>query len=245
MYTGQLAATDTLERIFERFNIDHPQDFTGHSLSVSDVVTLNRDGAETAHYVDSFGFQEVPQFLQQQLTQDFDVRQTAERLQKIHDNVMQADPNKTMGIAAYNVALKRLDRLNAEIPDNQPQMKALISHAAESADLSTLKERMTAAMQEVSPIMATEMSDEQNYNMIDGIPNNHPSVSELEEKAQAGEPISLYDLANAIKAERSGADRGSGEKPSIREQLKAGVEQSRREQPEPERKRDKSPEMEV
>lgn len=63
-YTAPLESGMSLEGIFERFNLDRPADFTGHSLSVSDVVVLHQDGQDTAHYVDSFGYKEVPEFLQ-------------------------------------------------------------------------------------------------------------------------------------------------------------------------------------
>lgn len=53
----------TLEDIYTRFNIDIPEDYTGRSLSLSDVVVLHQDGDVSAHYVDSVGFREVPQFL--------------------------------------------------------------------------------------------------------------------------------------------------------------------------------------
>lgn len=66
IYTAPLSGGDTLEGIYTRFNIDHPEDFTGHSLSVSDVVVLHQGGSDRAYYVDSFGFSEVPQFLEQQ-----------------------------------------------------------------------------------------------------------------------------------------------------------------------------------
>lgn len=49
---------------YTRFNIERPEDFTGHSLSVSDVVVIRQNGQETAHYCDSFGFSEVPEFLE-------------------------------------------------------------------------------------------------------------------------------------------------------------------------------------
>ena len=62
-YTAPLAPETTLEDIYTRFNIERPADFTGHSLSVSDVVVLHRDGKDTAHYVDSIGFDDVPEFL--------------------------------------------------------------------------------------------------------------------------------------------------------------------------------------
>lgn len=66
IYTAPLQKSETLEGIYTRFNIDHPEDFKGHSLSVSDVVVLHQDGGDRAFYVDSFGFSEVPQFLEQQ-----------------------------------------------------------------------------------------------------------------------------------------------------------------------------------
>lgn len=72
VYSAPLADGESLEDIYRRFNIDHPADFTGHSLSVSDIVVLRHGDTETAHYCDSFGFTEVPEFLQQQ-------EQTAEK----------------------------------------------------------------------------------------------------------------------------------------------------------------------
>ena len=54
---------EVLEELFQMFNLSRPQDFEGHSLSVSDVITLNQDGKISAHYVDSIGFKELPGFL--------------------------------------------------------------------------------------------------------------------------------------------------------------------------------------
>ena len=68
VYSAPFADGESLEDIYRRFNIDHPADFTGHSLSVSDIVVLRNGDTETAHYCDSFGFTEVPEFLQQEQT---------------------------------------------------------------------------------------------------------------------------------------------------------------------------------
>ena len=65
IYTATLAPGTSLEDIFTRFNIDRPADFKGHSLSVSDVVVLHQAGQDAAHYVDSIGYQEVPEFLRE------------------------------------------------------------------------------------------------------------------------------------------------------------------------------------
>lgn len=55
--------TELLEGLYQKFNIDHPSDFTGHSLSVSDIVALRVNGVVSSHYVDSFGFKELPEFI--------------------------------------------------------------------------------------------------------------------------------------------------------------------------------------
>ena len=140
IYTAELAPGTSLEDIYTRFNIDHPKDFKGHSLSVSDVVVLHQNGQDTAHYVDNSGYRQVPEFLQ--------------------------PPEKE------------------------------------------------------NPLKHVEDTIEQNDNHFDGIINNTPSVDELEKKAKSGEQISLTDLADAIKAEKTHG-KGKEEKPSIRAQLKA------------------------
>ena len=72
VYTAELTPGTSLEDIYTRFNIDRPEDFKGHSLSVSDIVLFHQNGENTAHYVDSIGFTQVPEFLreQKQLTPD-------------------------------------------------------------------------------------------------------------------------------------------------------------------------------
>lgn len=64
VYTGKLPAGKTLDDIFTEFNINRPADFTGHSLSVSDIIAIKEDFGITAHYVDSFGFENLPEFAQ-------------------------------------------------------------------------------------------------------------------------------------------------------------------------------------
>jgi len=69
VYTGELSDIDgqaqgeKLNAIFEKFNIDHPADYRGHSLSVSDIVVLHENGENSTHFVDSFGFTELPDFV--------------------------------------------------------------------------------------------------------------------------------------------------------------------------------------
>lgn len=61
-YKEEWKPGETLETIYERFNIHRPEDFTGHSLSVSDVVVLESETEKKAFYVDSFGFSELKDF---------------------------------------------------------------------------------------------------------------------------------------------------------------------------------------
>ncbi len=71
VYVGDLSELQrrtqsaTLEAVYEKFNIDHPADYKGHSLSVSDIVVLHEDGKNSAHFVDSFGFTGIPDFMRE------------------------------------------------------------------------------------------------------------------------------------------------------------------------------------
>ena len=63
VYSGMMGEGDSLDSIYEKFNMERPEDFKGHSLSVSDIVVIHEDGKNTAYFVDSFGFQEIQDFL--------------------------------------------------------------------------------------------------------------------------------------------------------------------------------------
>ena len=83
IYIADLAPGTSLEDIYTRFNVDHPKDFKGHSLSVSDVVLLHQNGQDTAHYVDSIGYKEVPEFW----------KQPENPLKHVEDTIEQNDNN--------------------------------------------------------------------------------------------------------------------------------------------------------
>ena len=86
VYAAQLSPGETLEDIYTRFNIDHPEDFKGHSLSVSDVVVLHEKGSDSAYYVDSIGFKELPDFFggtrQQEAKRDGSLREQLDDAKK-------------------------------------------------------------------------------------------------------------------------------------------------------------------
>ena len=70
VYTGILSPQATLDDIYTVFNVCHPDDFKGHSLSVSDVVVLYRNKVCEAYFVDSIGFQPVPGFFPEEVVED-------------------------------------------------------------------------------------------------------------------------------------------------------------------------------
>ena len=212
VYTAPLAPETSLEDIYTRFNIDHPKDFKGHSLSVSDVVVLHQDGQDTAHYVDSFGYKSVPEFLQEQKQLTPDELETGETIKTPRGTFYVTDMSREQMEAAGYGFHHQSDDGKYLVMGNGTRAFAI---AAEQA-------------QRENPLKAAEQTTEQNENMIDEIINNTPSVDELEAKVKAGETISLVDLANAVKADK---ERGKGKqekKPSIRAQLKADKEKAQK-----------------
>ena len=210
VYSAPLAPETSLEDIYTRFNIDHPKDFKGHSLSVSDVVVLHQDGQDAAHFVDSVGFREVPEFLQEQKQLTPDDLETGETVKT---------PRGTFHVTA--MSREQMEAAGYGFHHQSDDGKYLIMGNGTRAFA-------IAAEQWENPLKATEQTTEQNENMIDGIINNTPSVDELEAKVKAGETISLVDLANAVKADK---ERGKGKpekKPSIRAQLKADKEKAQK-----------------
>ena len=213
VYSAPLAPETSLEDIYTRFNIDHPKDFKGHSLSVSDVVVLHQDGQDAAHFVDSVGFREVPEFLQEQKQLTPDDLETGETVKTprgtFHVTAMSREQIEAAGYGFHHQS----DDGKYLIMGNGTRAFAV---AAEQA-------------QRDNPLKTAEQTIEQNGNMIDGIINNTPTVDELEAKVKAGEQISLVDLANAVKADK---ERGKGakpeKKPSIQAQLRADKEKAQK-----------------
>ena len=101
VYSAELTPGTSLEDIYTRFNIDHPKDFKGHSLSVSDVVVLHQNGQDTAHYVDSFGYKKVPEFLQPE-----NYLKTAEQTTEQNYNMIDGQINNTPTVAELEAKVK-------------------------------------------------------------------------------------------------------------------------------------------
>ena len=213
VYTAPLAPETSLEDIYTRFNIDHPKDFKGHSLSVSDVVVLHQNGQDAAHFVDSVGFREVPEFLQEQKQLTPDDLETGETVKTprgtFHVTAMSREQIETAGYGFHHQS----DDGKYLIMGNGTRAFAVAAEQPEKEN----------------PLKYVEDTVEQNDNSFDGIINNTPTVDELEAKVKAGETISLVDLANAVKADRErGKEAKPEKKPSIRAQLRADKEKAQK-----------------
>ena len=212
VYSAPLAPETSLEDIYTRFNIDHPKDFKGHSLSVSDVVVLHQNGQDTAHYVDSFGYKEVPEFLQEQKQLTPDELTTGEKIRT---------PRGSFSVTA--MSREQIEAAGYGFHHQSDDGKYLIMGNGTRAFAIA-----TEQAQRENPLKAAEQTTEQNENMIDGQINNTPTVDELEAKVKAGETISLVDLANAVKAEKPRGKEKPEKKPSIRAQLRADKEKAQK-----------------
>jgi len=231
-YSAPLDKDTALKDIFFTFNMDRPEDFTGHSLSVSDVVVMNRDGKETAFYVDGGGkgFQELPDFLTpKEPTREtpapaVNLHTVADYMQKLNDGLQAVKPDSSMSVGAYNATIKRLEQANERIPGGHPQLKALITHAAQSPDFNTLKERMQTMKTEfiqhystaVQMTIDTSGKAEPKTPPAAPVRQNEPApapkapaqgenVAAIEAKVKAGETINLSDLSDAIKKDKAAA----------------------------------------
>ncbi|MCH3972380.1 MAG: YodL domain-containing protein [Oscillospiraceae bacterium] len=63
VYTAELAAGETLDALYARLNLDTPEDFKVRPIGIGDVITVERGGEKQAFFLDTDGFQEVPEFL--------------------------------------------------------------------------------------------------------------------------------------------------------------------------------------
>ena len=229
IYSAPLDKDITLDEIYRRFNMEHPADYKGHSLSMGDIVVFRQDGKQTAYYVDEGAdYRQVPEFFAQpekQLTPDECM--TGEQIQTPRGRFYLTDRSREqMEAAGYG--------FHHQSEDGRYLIMANGTRA------------FAIPAQSESHIKTAEMSTEQNYNMIDGMMNNAPSMEELEARAKAGEQISLLDVAEATKAEakkpkQTQKTTQKQKKPSIRAQLAAAKEEQKKKPP----AREKSKEMEV
>ena len=203
VYTAPLTAKDDLESIYTRFNVDRPADFTGHSLSVSDIVVLHQDGKDTAHYCDRVGFSEVPEFLQEwqpELTPD-DL-ETGECIQtprgSFYVTAMSREQMEAAGYGVHHIS----DDGKYLIMGNGTRAFAVAAEQPEKDN----------------PLRAAEMTLEDDYGMIDGVINNGRRGEELEKAQEYAERItpekpSIRERLEDAKRECSEHKPPEGKKP--------------------------------
>ena len=187
VYEAPLTTKDNLESIYTRFNVDRPADFTGHSLSVSDIVVLHQDGKDTAHYCDRAGFSEVSEFLQ-----------PAQKSREITERI------QTPRGSFYLCGMTR------------EQMEADgygFHHASEDGKYLIMANGTQAyavradAPEKDNPLRTAEMTLEDDYGMIDGVINNGRRGEELEkakehaERTQPEKKPSIRERLAAAKQE--------------------------------------------
>ena len=187
VYEAPLTAKDDLESIYTRFNVDRPADFTGHSLSVSDIVVLHQDGKDTAHYCDRAGFSEVPEFLQPAQKS----REITERIQT---------PRGSFYLCGMTKEQMEADGYG-------------FHHASEDGKYLIMANGTQAyavradAPEKDNPLRTAEMTLEDDYGMIDGVINNGRRGEELEkarehaERTQPEKKPSIRERLAAAKQE--------------------------------------------
>ena len=199
VYTAPLTERDSLESIYTRFNMDRPADFTGHSLSISDIVVLHQDGKDTAHYCDRFGFSQVPEFLQQrqpELTPD--ALETGETVRTPRSSFyVTAMSREQMEAAGYGFHHQSEDGKYL-IMGNGTRAFAISAEPVQEKD---------------NPLRTAEMTLEDDYGMIDGVINNGRRGEETEKAAENG-PGKKPSIRERLEdAKRECAERKGPEKP--------------------------------
>ena len=187
VYEAPLTEKDNLESIYTRFNVDRPADFTGHSLSVSDIVVLHQDGKDTAHYCDRAGFSEVPEFLQPAQKS----REITERIQT---------PRGSFYLCGMTRAQMEADGYGFHHASEDGKYLIMANGAQAYAVRADAPEKD-------NPLRTAEMTLEDDYGMIDGVINNGRRGEELEkarehaERTQPEKKPSIRERLAAAKQE--------------------------------------------
>ncbi len=194
VYQAPLAAGVSLEDIYTRFNIDRPADFTGHSLSISDIVVLHENGRDTAHYCDRLGFSQVPEFL--------NPAQEEEAPLPTPDDLETGEVIRTPRGDFYVTAMSReqIEAAGYGFHHQSDDGKYLIMANGIQAYA------IPAELEKENPLRTAEMTIEDDYNMIDGAINNGRRGEELEKV----KPSIRERLENAKRecAERKPSEKG-------------------------------------
>ncbi len=167
VYAAQLTPDNTLEKINIDLNLNRPDDFKGHSLSISDIVVLRQNGQDTAHYCDRFGFTEVPEFLDPAYAPDR--FKTAAKVSTPRGSFSLTDMSRQQMEAAGYGFHHQSDDGHYLIMANGTRAFAIRSEQ----------------MEKDNPLRTAEMTLEDDYGMIDGIINNGRRGEEMEKAKEA------------------------------------------------------------
>lgn len=156
VYTAPLAPGTSLDDIFTRFNIDHPKDFKGHSLSVSDVVVLHQDGQDTAHYVDRGDFKQVPEFLQEKQPQRENPLKSAEQTTERNYNMIDGRINNTPTVDELKAKVKSGETISLVDLANAVKADKERGKAAKPEKKPSIRAQLAAAKEKTAPKKAAK-----------------------------------------------------------------------------------------
>ena len=207
VYVGELQGNVSLEDIFERFNIHRPEDFRGHSLSVSDIVVLNNGEKVTAHFVDSISFQELDNFLDlEEHSMEELAYQVGERYFAIqvteegYDYSFYDEEFRLMDGGVYENDEISIEEATDEILEEEgwteervPGDYEQLMEKVEEMDGIVLAE-IQNSQGEYKPLAKVEELEEANYNMIDNVLNNMPPKKEPYLEYFAAECDEFHDM---------------------------------------------------
>ena len=207
VYVGELLGNMSLDDIFERFNIDRPEDFRGHSLSVSDIVVLNDGEKVTAHFVDSISFEQLDSFLNleeqvlSELAYEVGERYFAiQRTEEGYDYSFYDEDFHLMDGGVYENDEISIEEAAEELLEDEGWTGERIRgdygqlmEKVEEMDEIVMVE-IQKSQGEYKPLAKVEELEEANYNMIDNVLNNMPPKKEPYLEYFAAECDEFHDM---------------------------------------------------
>ena len=207
VYVGELLGNTSLDDIFERFNIDRPQDFRGQSLSVSDIVVLNDGEKVTAHFVDSISFEQLDSFLNleeqvlSELAYEVGERYFAiQRTEEGYDYSFYDEDFRLMDGGVYENDEISIEEAAEELLEDEGWTGERIRgdydqlmEKVEEMDVVVMAE-IQKSQGEYKPLAKVEELEEANYNMIDNVLNNMPPKKEPYLEYFAAECDEFHDM---------------------------------------------------
>ena len=184
-YSAPLTPDTTLDNIYDQFNINRPADFTGHSLSVSDIVVLHRNGQDTAHYVDSIGFADVPEFLTEQT----------------QENVFQRNTPPERDVFEGNSPAERAE-LAASDPDNDVFDGNTLTEAVQSAEAHTAEDSdLKTAKQLINDYCIEEFDTMADFSDLSDVGLAYSTTVDDEHEIQVSADLNTYCINYAVDGE--------------------------------------------